>query len=298
MYPRAFRYHRAGSLMEAASLLSQLGGEARVLAGGQSLIPLMKLRLSNPAHLVDIGFIPSLSYMQRQNGNFHIGTMTRHAQIESSQAATAIPIVHDCAAGIADAQVRNMGTLGGSLAEADPTGDWAPVMLALEAKVITVGPQGGRSIAFSQFITDAFTTVLAPDELVKEVIVPVPAPRSGGAYLAFKRCAPVYATASVAVQLTMHENGVCGKASIILGAVGLMPIAVAEAEPILFGKKIGDKEIESAANAASRAAQPHDDMRGSADYKRQLVRALSQEALEIALRRSRGETVETSHHYA
>src|SRR2546423_5732376 len=206
MYPRPFRYHRAQSLADAASLLTDLGSEAKVLAGGQSLIPLMKLRLSNPAHLIDIGFIPSLSYAQRENGRWRLGAMTRHSQLESSPVAAAIPIMHDCAAGIADVQVRSMGTLGGSLAEADPTGDWAPVMFTLGASVVAVGPGGERTILISDFVRDAFTTSLAPNELLREILVPVPPARSGGAYLAFKRCAPVFASAGVAVQLAMRDN--------------------------------------------------------------------------------------------
>ena len=298
MYPRPFRYHRAPSLQEASAMLANLGAEAKVLAGGQSLIPLMKLRFSSPAHLVDIGFIPSLSYSKRENGSWRIGAMTRHAQLESADIAAAIPIVHDCAAGIADVQVRNLGTIGGSLAEADPTGDWAPVLLALGASTVVTGRGGERTIAIADLIRDAFTTSLATDELIKEVVIQVPQPSSGGAYLAFKRCAAVYASASVAAQLTLRDKSTCAQAKIVLGAVGLTPIVVKQAETILNGKEIREKEIEQAADAAAAAADPEDDMRGTADYKRQLVRALTREALQAALHRCRGERVELSHHYA
>ena len=298
MYPRPFRYHRAQSLQQASAMLADLGSEAKVLAGGQSLIPLMKLRFSSPAHLVDIGFIPSLSYSKRENGSWRIGAMTRHAQLESADIAAAIPIVHDCAAGIADVQIRNLGTIGGSLAEADPTGDWAPVLLALGASAVVTGRDGERTIAIADLIRDAFTTSLAADELIKEVVVQVPQPSSGGAYLAFKRCAAVYASASVAAQLTLRDKSTCVQAKIVLGAVGLTPIVAEEAETILNGKEIHEKEIEQAAEAAAAAADPQDDMRGTADYKRQLVRALTREALQAALHRCRGERVELSHHYA
>lgn len=298
MYPRAFRYHRAESLNRAAALLSEMNGDAKILAGGQSLIPLMKLRFSSPANLVDIGFIPNLSYVKQEDGELRMGALARHAEIESSAMVASIPILRDCAAGIADIQVRNMGTIGGSLAEADPTGDWAPVLLTLGAEIVVAGAKGERRIPLSEFIIDAFTTVLAADELVKEIIIPVSSAHSGGCYLALKRCAPVYATAGVAVQLTMRDHSICENAAIVLGAVGLMPVVVAEAAAVLRGKEIRDKEIESAAEAASAAAQPQSDMRGSADYKRQIVRALTKEALQIALRRSRGEKVEVSHHYA
>ena len=204
MYPRAFAYHRAASYPEAVSLLNQWGEEAKLLAGGQSLIPLMKLRLSAPRHLVDLNFIPQTSYIQ-SNGALRFGAMTRHAEIAASSDAARIPILHDCASGIADQQVRNMGTIGGSIAEADPTGDWAPVLLAIGATVRTLGPNGERSIDIGDFIQDAYTTALQPGELVTEIAVPLQPERSGGAYIALKRCAPVYASASVAVQLTMQD---------------------------------------------------------------------------------------------
>src|SRR5207253_2733782 len=262
MYPRPFRYHRAQSLQEASAMLADLGAEAKVLAGGQSLIPLMKLRFSSPAHLIDIGFIPSLSYSKRQNGAWRLGAMTRHAQVESSDIASTIPIVHDCAAGIADVQIRNMGTIGGSLAEADPTGDWAPVLLTLSAKLRLVGTRGERWISLPAFITDAFTTVLAADELISEVSIPVPPARSGGAYIALKRCAQVYASASVAVQLEMQDNSTCKRAHIRLGAIGLTPTEVAEAETELRGKEISNQNIGRAAEGASAIAQRQSDMRG------------------------------------
>src|SRR5277367_3105525 len=142
MYPRAFHYHRAGSLKEAAAMLSQLGDDAKLLAGGQSLIPLMKLRFANPAHLVDLNFISGTSYIKDDNGALRFGPLTRHADIENSALAAKIPILHDCAAGIADVQVRNRGTIGGSLAEADPSGDWATVLFTLSAEVRCLGTAG------------------------------------------------------------------------------------------------------------------------------------------------------------
>jgi carbon-monoxide dehydrogenase medium subunit len=298
MYPRPFHYHRARSLQQASATLAELGSDAKVLAGGQSLIPLMKLRFSSPAHLVDIGFIPSLSYSKRENGSWRIGPMTRHAEVESSDAATAIPIIHDCAAGIADVQVRNMGTIGGSLAEADPTGDWAPVLIALGASVVVVGRSSERTIAISDLIRDAFTNSLAGDELIKQIVVPVPPAQSGGAYLAFKRCAAVYASASVAAQITMRDKSVCQQANVVLGAVGMTPVVVTQAGSVLSGKELNETAIAQAGDAAAAAADPQDDMRGTADYKRQLVRALTREALQVAWRRARGERVEVSHHYA
>jgi len=298
MYPRAFRYYRADSLSDAVEILSDLGEDARLLAGGQSLIPLMKLRLASPGHLVDLGFVPGLSYIREEDGRLLFGPMTRHAAIEDSALAGKVPILHDCAAGIADVQIRNRGTLGGSLAEADPTGDWAPVLLTLDTEVLCQSPQGERTVPLPDFITDAFTTVLAPDELISEVAVKLPAGRSGGAYMAVKRSAPVYASASAAVQLTMEDASVCREARIALGAVGLVPIRAAEAEAQLRGRAVNAKSMAAAAEAAMHAAEPQSDMRGSADYKRTLVRTLVARALDAALRRSRSEPVEVGHFYA
>src|SRR5579862_6788288 len=170
MYPRAFHYHRAKSLREAVNMLSQLGEEARPLAGGQSLIPLMKLRFANPQHLVDLNFISGTSFIKEDSGTLRFGPLTRHAEIEDSPVAAKIPILHDCAAGIADVQVRNRGTIGGSLAEADPSGDWATVLSTLSTDVRCLGPAGERAMALNDFIKDAYTTALEHGELVSEVV--------------------------------------------------------------------------------------------------------------------------------
>lgn len=278
-------------------MLAQLGDDAKLLAGGQSLIPLMKLRFANPGHLVDLNFMSGTSYIKRDNGTLRFGALTRHAEIEASAAAGKIPILHDCAAGIADVQVRNRGTIGGSLAEADPSGDWATVLFTLSTEVRCLGTSGERTLSLTDFIKDAYTTALAHDELVSEVAVKMPAGGSGGAYLAFKRSAPVYPTASAAVQLTMDDD-VCKDVAIALGCVGLIPIRAEEAELALRGRRLTEQTIAGAADAARAAADPQSDMRGSADYKRALVGALVKRAIEIALRRARGEQVEVSHIYA
>jgi len=297
MYTRAFTYHRAGSLKEAVTMLSQLGEGAKLLAGGQSLIPLMKLRFANPVHLVDLNFISGTSYVREQDGVLHFGPLTRHAEIEKSASAARVPILRDCAAGIADVQVRNRGTIGGSLAEADPSGDWATVLLTTSCEVHCAGTAGERTLKLSEFLKDAYTTTLAHDELVSEVVVKVPSGNSGGAYIAFKRSAPVYPTASAAVQLTV-EGDRCKDVAIALGCVGLLPIRVQEGEAALRGQQITPKRIESAADAARSAANPQPDMRGSAEYKRQLVGALVKRSIDAALQRARGHQVEVSHIYA
>ena len=297
MYPRAFAYHRASSYPEAISLLSELGEDAKFLAGGQSLIPLMKLRLSAPRHLVDLNFIPETSHIQ-SNGALRLGAMTRHADIAASAEAARIPILGDCAAGIADPQVRHMGTIGGSIAEADPTGDWAPVLLATGATVKTLGPGGERSIDLGDFILDAYTTALAPAELVTEIVVPLPPERSGGAYIALKRCAPVYASASVAVQLTMHDDHTCQDARVYLGVLGLTATRVTAAEKLLRITPITADSMEKVREVVMEIAEPTSDMRGSADYKRQAAGALAKLAVETAVQRARGEHVEATHLYA
>jgi aerobic carbon-monoxide dehydrogenase medium subunit len=298
MYPRAFHYHRASSLQEARAMLAQLGDEAKVLAGGQSLIPLMKLRFANPPHLVDLNFIPGTAYIREEGKFLRFGAMTRHAEIEASEVAAKIPILHDCAAGIADVQVRNRGTIGGSLAEADPSGDWAVVLATLSTEVCCLGDSGDRAVAFPEFVKDAYTTALAHDELISEVRVKIPPKGSGGAYLAFKRAAPVYPTASVAVQLILEDGDFCRDVSIALGCVGLTAIKAKHAEIALRGRAITEKSMAAAAEAARSAADPQTDMRGSAEYKRVLIAALLKRAIEIAMRRARGEPVEVGHLYA
>jgi carbon-monoxide dehydrogenase medium subunit len=297
MYPRAFQYHRAKSYLDAVSLLSELGEEAKLLAGGQSLIPLMKLRLSAPRHLVDLNFIPQTSYIRR-NGTLRFGAMTRHGEIAASADAAQLPILRDCAAGIADPQVRNMGTIGGSIAEADPTGDWAPVLLATGATVKTLGVKGERSIDIGEFILDAYTSALQAAEVVTEIAVPLQPEHSGGAYIALKRCAPVYASASVAVQLAMEDAETCKDVRICLGVLGLTATRVSVAEDVLRGQQVTPQRLASVSAAVMEIAQPQSDMRGSAEYKRHAAGALARLAVGAALTRARGEQVEVTHLYA
>lgn len=193
--------------------------------------------------------------------------------------------------------MRNRGTIGGSLAEADPSGDWAVVLMTLSCELRCLGQEGERTIQLGDFIKDAYTTDLKANELVSEVIVKIPPAGSGGAYLAFKRAAPVYPTASVAVQLTMNGD-TCQDAALALGCVGLTVIRPGEAEAALRGQTITEQIIAMAAEAAEAAADPQPDMRGSTDYKRRLLASLTKRAIEVAVRRARGERVEMSHIYA
>ena len=297
MYAAPFSYYRATSLQEAVKLLQELGEEARVIAGGQSLIPLMKMRMARPAALIDINFIPCLGDINNSKAELRFGALVRHADLEHSAAGVTVPILHDCAAGIADVQVRNQGTVGGSLAEADPSGDWATALQTLETSIVCLGPNGQRTVPLEAFIKDAYTTVLAHDEIVTEVHVKVPPKGSGGAHLAFKRSAPVYPTASVSVELTLADHNTCKDARIVLGCVGLTAIRAKQAEAALRGRALDEKSIRAAADAARAAAEPQSDMRGSADYKRMLVGSLLKRAIGIAARRARGESVEVGHEY-
>ena len=298
MYAAPFSYHRATSLQEAVKLLQELGDDARVIAGGQSLIPLMKMRMARPAALIDINFIPGLGGINNSKGELRFGALVRHADLEHSAAGVTVPILHDCAAGIADVQVRNQGTIGGSLAEADPSGDWGTALLALDTSVVCVGPEGQRTVPLEELIKDAYTTALGHEEIVTEVRVKTPPKNSGGAHLAFKRSAPVYPTASASVQLTLADHNTCKDARIVLGCVGLKAIRAKEAETALKGKPLDEKNIRIAVEAARAAGDPQSDMRGSADYKRVLVGALVKRAIDIAARRARGETVAAEHEYA
>jgi carbon-monoxide dehydrogenase medium subunit len=297
MYPRAFHYHRAASLPEAATILSQLGADAKFLAGGQSLIPLMKLRFANPRHLVDLNFVPGTAYIKEEHGLVRVGALTRHAEIENSSLFARFPMIHDCAAGIADVQVRNRGTIGGSLAEADPSGDWAAALLTQKTEIRCLSPRGERSVPLADFITDAYTTVLEPDELIREVVVKMPEKASGGVYLACKRSAPVYPTASAAVHLVM-DGEVCKDAAVVLGCLGLIPVKATAAEGVLRGRRIDEKSVATTMEAVRAAVDTQSDMRGSADYKRTLAAALVKRAIGIAVRRARGERVEVDPIYA
>ncbi len=277
-------------------MLSQLGEEAKLLAGGQSLIPLMKLRLAQPSDLVDLNFIAGLDTIDNGGGEISLGALARHSDVADSEVSGQVPILRDCAAGIADFQVRNLGTVAGSLAEADPGGDWTPVLLTLGARLHCLGPQGSRMIALSEFIEDAYATVLQPAEVIRRVRIPIPPHGSGGAYLAFKRSAQVYATASAAVQLQL-EAETCRKVRIALGCVGLTAIRATQAEGFLSGKEATAENLATAAEAAAEDAQPVSDVKGSAAYKKTLVRALVRRAAQRAVRRARGEQLEGGHEY-
>lgn len=298
MYPKSFDYYRARSIEEAVSLLEDETGGAQLLAGGQSLIPLLKLRMSQPNVLIDINFIDGLSYISRENGSLRFGAMTRHNDVaRSGEVAEVLPMITDCAGGIADDQIRNRGTVGGSIAEADPSGDWSATLLTLETRLKCKSPDDRRTITLDEFFEDAFSTALGPHEMITEIIVDLPPQASGGAFMAFKRSPQVYASASVAARVTM-ENGQCRDADIALGCVGLTTIKADEAAEELEGSSLSEETVEKAASAAREASNPQPDQRGSAQYKKDLIFTLTQNAVRAAHKRSRGDDVEVTHRYA
>src|SRR5499426_751841 len=222
MIPAAFEYHAPGTIGEATALLAKLGEDAKVLSGGQSLIPYMKLRLASPAHLVDINGIPGLSGIRESDGVLRIGALTRESELEESEIVRSrYPLLHDTSKVIADPLVRNLATVGGNLAHGDPANDHPATMLALGAEVVAVGPKGKRRIPIASFYTGPFETALEADEILTEIRVPVPAPRSGGAYLKLERKVGDFATAAVAVQIALDENGACEHAGVGLTNVGM-----------------------------------------------------------------------------
>ena len=287
MIPAAFEYHAPTSLGEATALLARLGEDAKVLSGGQSLIPLMKLRLSSPPHVVDINGIPGLAGIREADGFLRIGALTRESDLEEYELVrTRYRLLHDTTKVIADPLVRNLATIGGNLAHGDPANDHPATMLALGAEVVATGPRGERRIPIDSFFTGPFATALDPGEILVEIRVPVPAARSGGAYVKMERKVGDFATAAVAAQLTLSAAGTCEQVGIGLTNVGLTPIKATQAENALKGKRPDDATIAQAAKLAAEASQPAEDLRGSVEYKRDLVRVLTTRALRRAVQRA------------
>jgi aerobic carbon-monoxide dehydrogenase medium subunit len=269
--PSRFEYHRPDTLEEALSLLDRFGEDGKVLAGGQSLIPLLKLRFATPAHLVDVNRVPGLDGIEERDGRLRIGALVRHNRLAASDVVAAhYPTIAAAAPQIADPLVRNLGTIGGSLAHADPSGDLGSVMLALGASVVLRSAGAEREVAIGEFLVDTFTTATQPNELLTEIRVPAPETRFGGTYLKLERKVGDFATVAAAVYLGL-SNGTIGRAGIALTSVGLTNIHATEAEAALVGAAPGEQAFAEAAAAAARAANPASDVRGSAEYKRHVV---------------------------
>ncbi len=289
MIPAAFDYHRPGTLDEAVKLLSSHGDQAKVLSGGMSLLPMLKLRLASFAHLVDIGRIPGLDYIKEEGGFLKIGAMTRQATLERSDLVrTQYPILADAVPLIADPLVRNRGTVGGNVANGDPGNDQPAVMLALGATFVARGPKGERSIPANQFYKGLYSTALAPNEILTEIRIPAPPPKSGGAYVKLKRKTGDFAVAAAAVQLTLNAKGAIERAAIGLTNAALTPVEASDAAKYLTGKMPDEKTIAEAAKMAAAKSSPSADRRGSIEYKKEMARVLTARALRKAVQRAGG----------
>lgn len=288
MIPPAFDYAVPKTLNEAVALLGK-NPEAKILAGGHSLIPLMKFRLASPALLIDLNRLEGLAYLREEGGWLRIGAMTREADLEASDLIQKkYPLLADTARMIGDPLVRNMATVGGNLVHADPANDHPATMLAYGAQLVAAGPKGERVVPVDQFFKGPFETALAHEEILTEIRIPAPKSGSGGAYLKVERKVGDFATAAVAAQVALDAKGNCESVGIGLTNVGLTPIKATKAEEALKGKKPDDANIRAAAQLAAEAAQPSSDQRGSEEYKRSLVKTLTVRALRKAVARAKG----------
>ena len=293
MIPAPFDYHRPGTLDEAVALLARHGDAAKVLSGGMSLLPVLKLRLGAVEHLVDIGRIPGLDYIREEGGSLRIGGATKQAALERSELIGAkYPILRDAVILIADPLVRNRATVGGNLANGDPGNDLPAIMIALGATLVARGPNGERSIPANQFYKGIYSTALAPDEILIEVRVPIPPARSGGAYLKLKRKVGDFAAAAAAVQVTLDGKGGIERAGVALTNAGPTPIEAADAAKYLAGKLVGtsgdDQVVAEASRLAAAKSAPSADRRGSVEYKQEMARVLVGRALRKAVERAGG----------
>jgi aerobic carbon-monoxide dehydrogenase medium subunit len=280
MIPAAFDYVVPRTLPEAVAELVKHGQEGKVLAGGHSLIPLMRLRLSTPSFLVDIGRIPNLNYIREEDGHVAIGALTSHHDIEFSELVKQkLPVLSTAASLIGDPQVRNLGTIGGAAAHADPFGDFPACLLALDAELKVVGSKGERTIPAKDFFVDTFTSALEPDEIVKEIRIATPAQGSKGTYLKFSRRSQDWAIVAVAAQVTVN-GGNLADVRVGLTGMGNRPVRASGVEQALRGKRAEAGALRDAAEHAAEGTEPTQDLNGSPDYRRHLAKVLTRRALE------------------
>jgi aerobic carbon-monoxide dehydrogenase medium subunit len=296
VYPAEFDYFAPATVDEALALLARYGDDAKILAGGQSLVPMMKLRIASPRYLIDVNGIESLAGLRREGDRLVIGALCRHAEIAGSPLVREhLPLMTDAANLTADVQVRNRGTVGGSLAHADPAGDWPTALLAFDTEVTITGGRGSRTLPLADFIVDAYTTALAPGEMLTGISIPFSMRPCGGAYVKFEKRAGDFAVASVGVQLEFDDRGALRRIAISLGAVGAFPTRAAAAEEALRGTTAPPAAIDEAERRVREAAQPFADTRGSVEYKRHLAGVLFRRALAAAMDRARGKAVVLVH---
>ncbi|HZR39856.1 MAG TPA: xanthine dehydrogenase family protein subunit M [Ktedonobacteraceae bacterium] len=285
--PAAFDYHRAATVDEAIALLQQYGDEAKVLAGGHSLIPAMKLRLSQPEHLVDIGRIAGLSYIREDNGSVAIGALTTYTQIERSELLRQrFALLPEGTTMIADQQVRNRGTIGGSLAHADPAADMPGIVLALKAEVVVQGSNGRRTIKADDFITGTFETALAPDEILLEIRLPLPPARTGSAYEKLANKASHYAITGCAAVITLDTDNTCTSASIAITGAAMQTTRASAVEAALVGKKLDEATVAEAASHAAEGLELVSDIHGSQEYRRQMTAVITRRTIMRAIERA------------
>ena len=283
MYPAGFEYYAPTSLDEALAILERYGDEAKVLAGGQSLIPVMKLRFAAPRALVDINRIEGLDHLVEEDGRLRIGALVRHKTCERSELLRGrFRVLGDTAPQISDPIVRNLGTVCGSLAHADPQGDWGAALLAVDAEVVARGPGGERTIPLDELLEGPFMTSLQAAEVLTEVRIPDPGTRAAGTYLKLERKVGDFATVGVAVHVSL-DDGKVARAGIALTGVGPRNLNATEAAGALAGAEPDDEAIAAAARLAAGRAEPQDDIRGSADYKRNVVRVFTERGLRTAV---------------
>jgi aerobic carbon-monoxide dehydrogenase medium subunit len=288
MIPAPFDYHRAGTLDEAIGLLARYQDDAKVLAGGMSLLPALKLRLGSFGHLVDISRIAQLEYIKEQEGMVRIGAGTRQRVLERSEIIQSrYGVLADAVPLIADPLVRNRGTFGGNVANGDPANDGPAIIIALGAELVMKGPKGERTVAANKFYKALYETALAKDEILIEIRLPLPPAKSGSAYRKLKRKTGEFAAAAVAVQLQLGGNGTVQRAGIALTNVGPTPIEAVAAQKFLEGKSPEEKNLLETAKLAAQAASPSADRRGSVEYKKEMTRVLTGRALKAALERAK-----------
>lgn len=288
MITAEFDYYAPRSLPEAVALLQEHGYNAKILAGGQSLIPAMRFRLTMAPVLIDINEIEGLGYVRESDGFLVIGAMTRESVLEESELVqTRYPMLADAARVIADPLVRNRATVGGNLAHADPANDHPAVMLAYGAELVALGPNGTRTLAIDDFFTGLFETALDSNEILTEIRIPTPGSGSGGAYVKLERKVGDYAISAVAAQMTM-DGDVCRAARVALTNVSPVPMRAKGAEAALVGQRIDDDVLEAAGKAAAEECDPSADLRGSEAYKRDLTRVLTKRAVKKAMARAQG----------
>ena len=288
MIPAAFAYHAPTSLREALALLRRYPGQSSVVAGGHSLVPMMKLRLAQPTHVIDLGRVPHLAYIRELDGGLAIGTMTTYYMLQSfTLVQERAPALAEAAGLVADIQVRNKGTLGGSLAHADPAADLPAVIVALEARIQTVGGGRSRSIAAHRFFVDMFSTALRERELITEIRIPALPARSGSSYQKFANKASHFAVVGVAASVTLDEEGICQKVRVGITGAGPKAVRARAVERYLQGREPSEANIEQAARRATRGIEFQEDIHGSAEYREHLTRVFTNKALAEAVRRVR-----------